>query len=829
MAGLNFEELSGGSAADSELHPRNIFAALPDKSSKYEYLRDVQREVIDKWFKNRPQRDTVVKMNTGNGKTAVGILMLKSCLNEGYGPAVYLTPTNYLADQAEETALDLGLSVSRDPRDYSVTSGDAILITTIYTLFNGRSKFGVAEQGRKIKIGSVLIDDAHACLGITEQQFQIRVPSHSPAYGKLIGVLRSELKQQYPTSLLSVEDGDPQPALMVPPWAWQDKKEAIIELLHSCRHDEGLEWGWPLIHELIHSCHCFITADEILVKPPFPPVANIPSFTEASRRIYLTATLADDSILVTHFGADAQSVRSAITPSAADDIGDRMILVPQEVCPEWTDESIRDYLSELAQTRNVVVIVPSKPRARYWGSVAAETLDTHNLREGVERLKSGHVGLVVMVNKYDGVDLPDDACRILVIDGLPESYSGAERIESAALEDSPATMSRQLQRIEQGMGRGIRSRDDYCVVLLLGSKLVQRMHDPESLSQFSTATRRQLELSRRASAQLKKGTLEDLKKAVEQCLDRTSGWARTSRNALVGVQYGDSRVSESSRYAREAFDLASVRRFSEAVEVQQKAINAVAAPRERGWLKQQQAAFLHPVSEVRAQALQTKALDDNRALLRPAAGVAYVRLASKVQQQGAVACEFLSSRYPTAEDLLIGVNAVIGDLEYDPEPGRADSFEQAVADLGSHLGFATQRPERDFKRGPDDLWSLGQKSYFVIECKSGAITDFIRKKDASQLSGSMDWFHGEYEETDKATPVMFHRVNVFESSAAAPQNVRVVTERNLEEVKEDFRALVAAIAYGDDYKNPEAMARHLVAHRFNGAGALHGRSKVAAA
>ena len=42
-------------------------------------------------------------MNTGGGKTVVGLLMLKSCLNEGVGPAVYVTPDNYLVSQAKGT------------------------------------------------------------------------------------------------------------------------------------------------------------------------------------------------------------------------------------------------------------------------------------------------------------------------------------------------------------------------------------------------------------------------------------------------------------------------------------------------------------------------------------------------------------------------------------------------------------------------------------------------------------------------------------------------------------------------------------------------------
>jgi superfamily II DNA or RNA helicase len=92
VPGLDFSRLTGPSAADTELHPRDIFAALPARSSRYEYLRDVQREVFDEWFSRRSERDLVVKMKTGNEKTLVGLMLLKSSLNERPGPAAYLTP-----------------------------------------------------------------------------------------------------------------------------------------------------------------------------------------------------------------------------------------------------------------------------------------------------------------------------------------------------------------------------------------------------------------------------------------------------------------------------------------------------------------------------------------------------------------------------------------------------------------------------------------------------------------------------------------------------------------------------------------------------------------
>jgi len=91
----------------------------------------------------------------------------------------------------------------------------------------------------------------------------------------------------------------------------------------------------------------------VQIKPPCPSVSQIPSFVQARRRLYLTATLADDSVLVTHFGADPDCICTPIHPGAADDIGDRMILAPQEVRPDWSDENIRDYVTELARKYNV--------------------------------------------------------------------------------------------------------------------------------------------------------------------------------------------------------------------------------------------------------------------------------------------------------------------------------------------------------------------------------------------------------------------------------------------------------------------------------------------
>ncbi len=57
-------------------------------------------------------------MNTGSGKTVVGLMILQSCLNEGKGPAIYVVPDKYLVAQVCDEAKKLGILAVTDKDDY---------------------------------------------------------------------------------------------------------------------------------------------------------------------------------------------------------------------------------------------------------------------------------------------------------------------------------------------------------------------------------------------------------------------------------------------------------------------------------------------------------------------------------------------------------------------------------------------------------------------------------------------------------------------------------------------------------------------------------------
>lgn len=815
--GLDFTKLSAGSPADDATEPRRIFSALR-RDPRYQYPRDVQSEVWNTWHDRRTERDLTIKMNTGGGKTAVGLVILKSCLNEGVGPALYVVPDRYLADQVLAEATALGIEAVADPRDARFRSGRAICVVNVFKLINGRSVFGAPGNSSDIPIGSLLVDDAHACVATVESQFTLRIPHEATQYSKILEIVLPALKTQSQASALDIEAGDYRAVLPVPFWAWADHVERILPLLRDfSNEDEDAGFVWPLIRDGLELCSVGISGSGIEIAPRVPAISRIPNAVGATRRIYMTATMSDDSILVTHFGADGTSLGNSICPSSADDLGERLILLPQETHPHVSEADVQELALELSRSINVVVIVPSERRSRFWKPIAVSVHDSSTIEDAVSKLRSGHVGLVVFIAKYDGIDLPGDACRMLILDGLPENYGELQRLEQLALRDSDAFVTRQIQRIEQGMGRGTRSNDDYCVVVLLGRRLVSHLYGDRAGRHFSVATRAQLELSRRVADMLRDEDFSAVRAVIDQCLDRDAGWVNAARNALDGVEYGASYVSDVSLARRAAADAAERGLYEEAADILNQAVNQVGDPRFRGWLRAELAAYIHRYDPVQASKILRTAVSENGGVAKPSASTPYQRI-SKATAQAESASEYLRERYADSHELIVGINSLLSDLA--PDPDRTNDFEEAMHLVGRHLGFDAQRPERDMGRGPDVLWALSADSFVVVECKSGSDADEIHKRDAAQLSSSMDWFRTEYGESPSVVPLMVHKSTHLHSAAAPRKGMRVMTFDDLERFRSSVESLFRACAAGNIHLDANRLREQLAAMKLSGSDLL---------
>lgn len=805
------KSVQSGSAGAQVLEPRKIFSTLK-KDSRFRRPTDDQGEILDKWFTRRASKDNTIKMNTGSGKTLAGLLILQSCLNEGVFPAVYTAADKYLVDQVLDEARDLGISVTSDENDPLFISGKAILVTNIYKIFNGKSVFGTGSTGRKISIGSIIIDDAHACLDVVANQFKIQITSTHPLHAKLLKVFEDDLKSQSIKNFLSIQDGDPEAYLEIPFWAWQKKHSSVVRQIHQHKDDDELKFSYPLISDSLLLSRCVISGSVLEITPKCIPVDEIPSFISAKRRIYMSATLADDGILIRNFGCDTFSVTDPIKPKGAGEIGDRMILAPQEINPSITIDEIKASVAKFSKKINVVVIVPSKRASAYWSDVANQILLSDNIYQGIDKLKSGHVGLTVLVNKYDGIDLPDDACRLLVIHDTPKAHDLMSRREATLLDGTEQYLTRVLQKIEQGMGRGVRSADDFCGVLLIGSALTSYLHRPGAKNIFSAATKIQLDLSANVAKQIKGSDMAAVEQALSYCLNRNSDWWELGRqNLALADDINVARVEQSTPQIRRAFDLAHSTDYQGAVDQIQLAVRNEQEPFALGYLKQELAEYTNFIDEAKAQEILLAARLHNKRLIAPIRGINFSKRVDVKSTAPVEAARYLS-KFASGNDLTIHLNGIIEDLKFDPD--TTGEFENAVELLGMVLGFTSERPERDMKAGPDNFWASPSGAHFVIECKSGATSGLISKSDCNQLLGSISWHEQSYSKNTCMTPVMLHPRKVFSADASPKDSMRIIDFEKLDALKTTLLKFSAELA-GGDYKDSNFVEKRLLHYRLN--------------
>ena len=165
----------------------------------------------------------ILKVNTGGGKTVIGLLILQSCLNEGVGPALYVAPDNYLVEQVQQQAEELGLETTDGPDDRRYLDGTCIAVVNISKLMNAKSVFGgpASLRPNPFAIGSMVVDDVHAALATAAEQFTLTFQSDSGIYSSLLDLFKEALGEQSPGGLVALEAGDSAVLpLLVPFWEW---------------------------------------------------------------------------------------------------------------------------------------------------------------------------------------------------------------------------------------------------------------------------------------------------------------------------------------------------------------------------------------------------------------------------------------------------------------------------------------------------------------------------------------------------------------------------------------------------------------------------------
>lgn len=495
-----------------------------------------------------------------------------------------------------------------------------------------------------------------------------------------------------------------------------------------------------------------------------PLVNSFPTFADAPRRIYMSATIADDSEIVRTFDANPQYVNNALTSRSLAGVSERMILIPGLMEFEFNATEVTKKLLQQVVSQNLgaVVLVPSNFAAKSWEDVAEFAEGSDKVQMKIEALQGRTTsGPVVFSNRYDGIDLPGDSCRFLVMEGLPAGTSDYELLRAATLY-SGSTISRMLaQRIEQGIGRGARGAGDHCVVLLVGSDLTGWIAKDANFRLLTSATRAQLEMGSTVSKEVK--DINDLADTIMLSIQRNADWVEYHAATLaenVNQEELDPTRFDVAAAERKAFNHWADGYFEKAITKLDHVANSKDATdnQTRGWLLQFAARIASNWGQNdRSDELQRSAFGTNRNLLRPRVMPPYRALPMPGMQSAAIAYQLRG--YRMRRGLLQHFEQVASRLNAN---ASANQFEQALADFGELIGLTTERHD-DGGEGPDVLWLLPTKIAMILEAKSRKKDkNLLTKEEHGQLLVAQQWFDKNYvgyisqrvviHPTNKATP-----------------------------------------------------------------------------
>lgn len=802
---VDFKKLLRKKELTLEIDPISIFKYLDTDGDK-DVIRPSQRDILEKWHNDfRDKKDTIVKLPTGKGKTLIGLLMLQSYLHEKKNPVVYICPNNYLANQTVKQAKSFGIKVELDNTSNfpsSFVNSEVILVTTCKRIFNGKSRFGVKGNGDYRRIGAIVVDDAHKCLEIIREQFSIQINRYyfdntvkkdNSIYKELFNIFEPSLSKQRKGTCLDIRDGN-DCYLSVPFWVWQDNEKKVLEILTRHREDSDVLFKWDLIKDNLDKCICIFSGNKCEISPRISPTDLIPSFENADRRIFMSATLNEDAFLVKDLGIDYKSVLNPLTDEISNSYGERLIIVPTLVNTRLSRDDLIKWICNFTEKSGdfgVVSIVPSKYRAISWKQSDSILAQSKYLHEKIEEMK-GNIkrgeskNVLVLLNEYDGIDLPDNTCRILILDSLPGYHSLIDDYIQSIRPNSKVIKRLMAQRIEQGMGRAIRSNSDWCAVIIIGTNITDFIAEKSKRKYLSEEAQLQIELAEYLAKQIiSEGVqIKNIEELLNQCINRDAAWKEFYKEWMSGLElktknneYLDVAVLE-----RDAEILYQKGQIKPSIEKIQELISK-SEDEDKGWYLQLKATYLYNTNKTESMNVQLNAFGVNSNLSKPEVGLEYSKLNSKGKSRNLRILEWILQN-ESHTSMILKLQHILEKIIFN---GDSDRFEEGIKELGIVLGFLSDRPEKNTSKGPDNLWNVSTNNYWIIECKNEVKIKRkqIYKRESGQLHNSISWFKKQHED-HKGIPVFIHPSKLLADDAFIAEASWVLLPSSLNKLKDNI-------------------------------------------
>jgi tetratricopeptide (TPR) repeat protein len=735
---FEFSKLKAAPKEQRLTDPIALFQRLRVTDTSINDLWLAQGDALREWNQNRTKPDISISLNTGAGKTLVGLLIGQSLVNEMRSLVLYACSSIQLIEQTAKKAKGYGLPITTYTKgkfsNDLAAKGDAVCLTTYQALFNGKSIFFNRE------IAGVVFDDSHAAEHLLRDHFSLRI--EKDRFASVYSQICSEFSDYFhsvglASSFEDIMEGNSNRLLMIPPFEVKRAHAAISKYLRESTipSDDNTTFAWAHLKDRTDLCAFIVSSSEITITPAFVPSRTLPYFSAVVRRVYLSATLSALDVFVRTFGREP-SIQIAPKTTAGE--CERMILIPEKMSDVSDDV---ESTIQLIRPHKTLLLVPSYGRSEEWGEIAKPPAKEH-ATEVIEGFKN-QVGSpkLLLAGRYDGMDLPGDMCRVVVIDDLPSGIGLLERYLWEYLRFSAALRSAIASRIVQSFGRISRGMSDHGVAILTGRRLVEWLQVPKNLASLPLFLQKQLQLGFQMSADM---NVQDAATSIQACLTRQRDWidayerfmqeAASDETLPEPLTLAELALAE-AKYAADMWH----RDYSNAASHLKKTLEEAGnfsvstVCWHKLWLGY--ALELAGDSET-ARALYQQAHAGQRNIPPPRnEGISAATQALPAQALAA------AQQFEVTPDGRIRVPRTFErDLLHLDGPGTTRQTEESLRCLGQYLGFEATRPDNEHGTGPDVLWLFPDNSAFCVDAKTDKeATSVYRKEELGQLADHVQW------------------------------------------------------------------------------------------
>lgn len=703
-----------------------------------EGIWEPQAEALKEWYANKKDKnDVVIQMNTGGGKTLVGLLVAQSIVNQTNGHVLYICANNQLVEQTIDKAKECGIDIAsrygsnwKNKEGYD--EGNAFCITNYAALFNGHSIF------QNEQLNGILFDDAHVAENLIRDQFTLTIKNNADCYKNLTNLFKTYFgKSSQKESYEEILNGDRMRIAFVPSFFVWEQFDVIRRILteSNIEHEENTKFSWEHLKAHLRYCCIFVSSGYIQISPSIIPLNTLPCFNGAVKRIFLTATMPSQASFIRAFGINNPEI---ISPGGKSGDAQRLFVFLQE-----DDEQQKEEAKNLVKTHKSCIISPSLRRLNEWNP-EVKVYDSRFGHEEIDRFsKSNEPEMLGLAARYDGVDLPGDSCRILILDRLPSGENHFDKFMDESIQVGTLRSSHKATRITQAIGRIFRGNTDHGVVMLRGGDLQSWLRTPSNRKFLPELLQKQIKLGIELSKQVqeRKVTYTEL---IEKILEGSKDWDDFYRQHIDEMSsedlvselewYENALVKEKDAYqylwAGQYEDAA--RMFTElAGDVQGRDKNLEAWYHHWAGL-----AYLARDDKGTAMRYYWKAANNRTDLGRPPEHIAIDFDTEPGFQATLIAENFMLDEYEKK------ISFIESNLTYGPNTNEA---ENALKLLGTLLGLETHRPDKNLNSGPDVLWiGKGDIQLTSFELKTGKKTDEYSKNDIKDCNDHHSWLLTNY-------------------------------------------------------------------------------------